>query len=125
MLRPAPERLSRASFSATFAKQAACRKYRSPKILVTTGLGPDGTFYFVVMKGYWDGSRPYTALKRVTRTGVVQEVYRLDGGFMQGAAPRVSPDGRFVALAIDVDSSKWDDFDSMVVIDTTSGSSKG
>lgn len=84
--------------------------------------GPGEDFYYVAMQGYWKGARAYTALKRVdTRTLRSSEVFRLPGAFQQGAAPRVSPDGRYIALALDIDNRKWDDYVSLVLIDAKSG----
>ncbi len=77
---------------------------------------------FVAMQGLWKGDTPYTALKRVQVPELtVSEVYRMPGAFMQSAAPKVSPDGRRVALALDVDNRRWDDFVSLVVVDARSG----
>ncbi len=87
--------------------------------------GPNKTYYFVSMQGYWGGKQAYTALKRLdTDTLVVSEIYRLENGFMQSAEPVVSPDGRYIALALDVDLGKWDDYVSLVLIDSKSGELK-
>lgn len=88
--------------------------------------GPGDDFYVVAMQmSYWTGERPYTALKRVeTSTMRVSEVYRLDGGIVQGAKPSVSPDGGSVALALDIDTGQWDDYPSLVLIDARSGESR-
>jgi dipeptidyl aminopeptidase/acylaminoacyl peptidase len=81
--------------------------------------GSGTKFYFVGLKEFWTGIEPYTTLRSLdARTMTVSEIYR-SSGFMQSAAPRVGLDDRTVALALDVDNKKWDDYDSLVVIDTT------
>lgn len=50
--------------------------------------------------------------------------YRLEDGFMQNAQPVVSPDGRYIALALDIDLGKWDDYVSLVLIDSKNGELK-
>jgi dipeptidyl aminopeptidase/acylaminoacyl peptidase len=78
--------------------------------------------YLVAMQGFWNGTAPYTALKRVTVPELaISEVYRMPDAFMQSAVPKVSPDGRLVALALDVDNRRWDDFVSLAVVDARSG----
>jgi dipeptidyl aminopeptidase/acylaminoacyl peptidase len=78
--------------------------------------------YFVGMEGYWFGERAYTALKRYDAdTRALTEIYRMPGAFMQSAAPRVSPDGKQISLVLDVDNQKWDDFNSLVLVDGKSG----
>src|SRR5690606_31888599 len=78
--------------------------------------------YFVAMQGFWKGDAPYTALKRVEVPDMsVTEVYRMPDAFMQSASPKVSPDGSLVALALDADNRRWDDFVSLVVVDSGSG----
>lgn len=83
--------------------------------------GPTTEFYFVSMRGHWDSTDTYSALRKVdVLTMGTTEVYR-SSGFMQSAAPRVSPDGRKIALALDVDNITWDDYVSLVTIDSASG----
>lgn len=84
--------------------------------------GRDTDFYFVAMQGYWNGTPTYTALKHLdARTLAITETFRMEGGFFQGAAPRVSPDGKYIALALDIDTRRWDDYNSLMLVDARSG----
>jgi dipeptidyl aminopeptidase/acylaminoacyl peptidase len=51
---------------------------------------------------------------------VVKEVFRTPGR-MPRARPTISNDGRWMALAIDVDNRVWSDFPSLVTVDLTTG----
>jgi len=87
--------------------------------------GPNGQFYFVAISS-WRGDTPtYTVLRRIdARTMGVTEIYRMPNAVMQGAAPRVSPDGKSIALAWDIDTKRWDDFNSLILVDAKTGAVK-
>jgi dipeptidyl aminopeptidase/acylaminoacyl peptidase len=57
------------------------------------------------------------------QTNRTREIFRQPGRMGQ-TVPRVSPDGRWVALALDVDTRVWSEFQSLIVIDLTSGAQR-
>lgn len=64
---------------------------------------------------------PHTVVERLDlHSGERRVLFRLDG-LHQQTAPKLSPDGRWLAVLCDIDDRKWDDFVSVVAIDTRSG----
>ena len=82
------------------------------------GWGGNGRYYFKVLRrGTRSNTSSYTAFRVADAvTGTVNEVYRVKG-FNQSAAISESPDGRFMAISADIDSGRWDDFVSLILLD--------
>ena len=89
-------------------------------VVRTFDWGPDSSLFFVQNKYYdYREDEAHTVLfqlKMNEREPV--QVYRTTGLF-QGMLPKVSPDGRWIAIAIDVENRVWNDFLSLVVLDTS------
>lgn len=83
--------------------------------------GAGAAFFFVPVRMPHYGHETYTAVRRLdVLTGEISEVYRQPGA-MQSAGPSISPDGRSLALNVDVDGQRWEDFVSLIVVDLESG----
>jgi Tol biopolymer transport system component/acetyl esterase/lipase len=84
--------------------------------------GKGNTLYYVEMKF---GAPPYTRLQQLDVDAMTtRTIWRQDLGVMQGANPVVSPDGRSIALAVDLDQRRWSDFQSVLVIDAQTGAQR-
>lgn len=80
------------------------------------GWGKDD-FYFMPLQGHWFGNRSSTTIRALNPvSGLFTDLYT-QPGLMQLGALRVSPDGRSIAFTADVDNRRWDDFDSLSLLD--------
>lgn len=81
------------------------------------GWGKGDDFYFMPLEGHWYGHRSRTTIRALDpASGRSTDLYR-QPGLMQLGALRVSPDGRSIAFTADVDNRRWDDFDSLSLLD--------
>lgn len=81
------------------------------------GWGKGGDFYFMPLEGHWYGHRSRTAIRALyPASGRSTDLYT-QPGLMQLGALRVSPDGRSIAFTADFDNRRWDDFDSLSLLD--------
>ncbi|WP_157218993.1 S9 family peptidase [Flavisphingomonas formosensis] len=81
------------------------------------GWGKGGDFYFMPLEGHWYGHRSRTMVRALDPvSGRSTDLYT-QPGLMQLGALRVSPDGRSIAFTADVDNRRWDDFDSLSLLD--------
>lgn len=81
------------------------------------GWGKGGDFYFMPLEGHWYGRRSRTTIRALNRaSGRSTDLYA-QPGLMQLGALRVSPDGGSIAFTTDVDNRRWDDFDSLSLLD--------
>lgn len=87
--------------------------------------GPTGTLYAVPIRDWgFNKEAPFTTVQQINiATGELKQVFRTEG-FMQSIFPKVSPDGRRMALATDVDDKRWEDFVSLVLVDLGTGQSR-
>jgi len=84
---------------------------------------PEGrhAYAYVTAQLAYGGQIPYTAVRMLTvEDGDRRELYRAQN-FNQGAHPRISPDGRTVAVAVDLDTPKFGVANSLVLLDLRSG----
>lgn len=78
-----------------------------------------GKFLYFVDVSYGHPSR--TSLTELdTSTLSTRAMWHQDGAISQ-AIPSVSPDGRQILLTTDIDNQRWEDFVSLISIDTQSG----
>ena len=82
--------------------------------------GTSNELYFVVQRLWNTGGKPLETVVQRLKDGEAQDVFRV-GGIMQGISPRISPDGRWLSVTCDIDSPKWDDFNSLLVVDLATG----
>lgn len=82
--------------------------------------GAADDLYFVAQPFWQTGGTPPETVVRVLRGGESREVFRV-GGIMQGIAPRVSPDGKWMSVICDIDDQVWDDFNSLLVVELATG----
>lgn len=96
------------------------RRTQLQGLMIHGDWGADDVFYGVSVVNASD--RPYTEILGFdidADNDTPRVVYRSPGRFH--TAPAVSPDGRTIALPIDVDNRSWDDFTSVVLIDIATG----
>ncbi|MEP7245170.1 MAG: prolyl oligopeptidase family serine peptidase, partial [Gammaproteobacteria bacterium] len=82
--------------------------------------GSADDLYFVTQRFWGTGGEPLETVVRALRGGESHDVFRV-GGIMQGIAPRISPDGRWMSVTCDIDSQIWDDFTSLLIVELATG----
>jgi len=86
--------------------------------------GAGARYYFAPLQSYFEGKTPYSTVREIDAdTGVVRDVFR-HTGLHTSLRPRLSPDGRGLAITLDIDNDHWDDFVSLVLVDLATGSRK-
>lgn len=95
------------------------RQYNLKMAAFHVSLGPDGSLYYPVTDVQ---AMPYkTAIRRLDPvTGRDVQIYETPG-INQVARVAVSPNGKFLAIAIDATTRYWSAFNSLILIDTATG----
>ncbi len=86
--------------------------------------GADGRLYYtrVITRDY--GKMPFTSVHAFDPdTSDVSLIYQTAGQFYT-MFPAVSPDGRWLAVAFDIDHRVWNDFISLVLVDLSTGAER-
>ncbi|MBL8268607.1 S9 family peptidase [Steroidobacter sp.] len=82
--------------------------------------GAQNDLYYVAQPLWNTDGAPLETVVRVLKDGKSQDVFRV-GGIMNGIGPSISPDGRWLSVVCDIDSQRWDDFTSLLVVELATG----
>lgn len=95
------------------------RRYFIDDVAVNLEWGPDGDLYATRMA--FSAAPPFTAILRLAPgADGFSEIYRTPGRF-QSMIPAVSPDGKFIAGVLNFETRKWEEFQSLFLIDIETG----